>query len=267
MANLLSDDSLDAVYELAEDSSTLGQVTKEALHVIETVLDEYGNERVAISFNGGKDCTVLLHLLVAARSRRDRRQTNIKEGRHPNVNGYVHVQGNKPPPVPLKSVYITCASPFDAVEEFVSETRSIYNLDLFRTSPGGLPMKEALEIYQRVDPDVKAILVGTRRDDPHGSKLDFKKQTDPGWPPFLRVHPILNWKYEQIWEYLRRFNVPYCSLYDQGYTSLGSTHNTYRNSALRDPSGNYKPAYELHDGSKERCGRSAVDPALASTPL
>jgi hypothetical protein len=42
MANLLSDDSLDAVYELAEDSSTLGQVTKEALHVIETVLDEYG---------------------------------------------------------------------------------------------------------------------------------------------------------------------------------------------------------------------------------
>jgi hypothetical protein len=39
--SLLSDDSLDAVYELAEDSSTLGLVTKEALDVIEAVLDEY----------------------------------------------------------------------------------------------------------------------------------------------------------------------------------------------------------------------------------
>jgi hypothetical protein len=135
---------------------------------------------------------VLLHLLVAARSRRDRRQTNIKEGRHPNVNGYVHVQGNKPPPVPLKSVYITCASPFDAVEEFVSETRSIYNLDLFRTSPGGLPMKEALEIYQRVDPDVKAILVGTRRDDPHGSAYSISDTTFFIAPTDRSFHPQAN---------------------------------------------------------------------------
>ena len=56
-------------------------------------------------------------------------------------------------------------------------------------------------------------------------------------------------------------------LYAYRYTSLGSTHNTYRNPALRDQNGDYKPAYELHDGSKERCGRSAVDPALISTPL
>ena len=120
---------------------------------------------------------------------------------------------------------------------------------------------------------------------PPTGKLDFKTPTDPGWPSFLRVHPVINWTYEQIWEYLRRFNVPYCSLYDLGYgkhpaslllrftlntsryTSLGSTHNTYRNPALQDQNGEYKPAYELPDGSKERCGRSAVDPALTSTPL
>ena len=42
MADCLSSDSLDAVYELAEDSSTLGQMIKEALDLIESVLDEYG---------------------------------------------------------------------------------------------------------------------------------------------------------------------------------------------------------------------------------
>lgn len=42
MAYFLSAESLDAIYELAEESSTLGHVTKEALDVIESVFNEYG---------------------------------------------------------------------------------------------------------------------------------------------------------------------------------------------------------------------------------
>ena len=42
MANFLSVESLDAVYELTEWSNALGQVTKEALDIIESVLDEFG---------------------------------------------------------------------------------------------------------------------------------------------------------------------------------------------------------------------------------
>ena len=114
--------------------------------------------------------TVLLHLLVATRFRRYRRRTDKTEERCPNgVNGDAHVQTSQPATLsPLKSIYITCTSPFGAVEDFVSETKGVYNLDLFRTSPGGIPMKEALSIYQRAEPDVKAILMGTRRNDPHG---------------------------------------------------------------------------------------------------
>lgn len=53
--------------------------------------------------------------------------------------------------------------------------------------------------------------------------------------------------------------IPYCELYDQGYTSLGGTNDTHPNPALRveGPDGEvgYRPAYELEEDRKERLGR------------
>lgn len=35
------------------------------------------------------------------------------------------------------------------------------------------------------------------------------------------VNPIVEWTDEHIWEFIHRFNVPYCKLYDEGHKRLG----------------------------------------------
>lgn len=45
------------------------------------------------------------------------------------------------------------------------------------------------------------------------------------------LNPIYDWTTEEVWEFIKEYNVPYCELYDKGFTRLGcvgcpmSTHN------------------------------------------
>ncbi|KAJ7845919.1 hypothetical protein B0H13DRAFT_2409165, partial [Mycena leptocephala] len=154
-------------------------------------------------------------------------------------------------------------SPFPTLETFIDESAKRYNLDLFHCRPASEPvesvatpaptigtdymepapkavgkakgaegMKQALEIYKNKFPNIDAILIGTRRTDPHGATLSHRNMTDSGWPRFERINPIINWDYADVWAFLRKLKVPYCDLYDYGYTSLGSTYNTFPNPAL-----------------------------------
>lgn len=128
---------------------------------------------LSLSYNGGKDCLVLLILLLAALHR-------------------------SPHPLPqlLPSVYIISPHPFAEVDEFVDASAALYRLDLARYT---LPMKQSFTQYLKDFKEVKAILVGTRRTDPHGEKLGSFDRTDSGWPDFVRVHPVLDWHYVEIW--------------------------------------------------------------------
>lgn len=45
------------------------------------------------------------------------------------------------------------------------------------------------------------------------------QETDPGWPPLIRIQPLIHWNYDNVWSFLRQFSIPYCCLYDKGYES------------------------------------------------
>lgn len=97
---------------------------------------------------------------------------------------------------PIQSVYIMSKHPFVEVEDFVVMSERVYSLALQRYV---MPMKVGFESYLADNPSVKAIFVGTRRTDPHGALLTNFDETDHGWPKFMRIHPVIDWHYVEIW--------------------------------------------------------------------
>merc|ERR1711933_184439 len=119
-----------------------------------------------------------------------------------------------------------------------------------------------------------AFVLGTRDTDPNAKNQGTFEPSSSWMPPFMRVNPILNWTYGHVWHFLRLFNLPYCALYDHGYTSLGTIKDTLPCPALlkknvdddiRNSTTKYWPAYMLHDWDQERAGRIKKDTSKKKT--
>ncbi|XP_012537045.2 FAD synthase isoform X1 [Monomorium pharaonis] len=198
-----------------------------ALDILNECYDRYNSSEIFISFNGGKDCTVVLHLAATV-------------AKLHNISS-------------ILCLYITDDS-FPEVEVFVESAARYYGLEIIRMQR---PIKSALSTLLTEKPNLKATLMGTRKDDPGSENLQAFTPTDSNWPQLMRVNPILHWSYNQVWTFLLKHNIPYCSLYDQGYTSIGNRKTTTQNPLLKNPNNplSYLPAYTLTDKSAEREGR------------
>ncbi|XP_017052254.1 FAD synthase isoform X2 [Drosophila ficusphila] len=226
-----------------EDRQAIQERQRKAFAFFTETLQIYGVEELIFCFNGGKDCTVLLDLLM-----RYLRQENISSGDIPML-------------------YIKSGDSFAEIDDFVEQCVRNYHVELVEYEGS---LKEALTHMAEDMPRIKAVFVGSRDTDPYCQHLAPMQPTDNDWPPMMRLNPLLQWTYHDVWHYIHLNSVPYCSLYDRGYTSIGNRSNTIPNPHLRntdsecdcdpdsacscDPHG-YKPAWKLEDPTLERAGR------------
>ncbi|KAG8412034.1 3'-phosphoadenosine 5'-phosphosulfate sulfotransferase [Metarhizium acridum] len=202
----------------ADSDIALKNTQKQArasIKIVEEALRRYQPQELSLSYNGGKDCLVLLVLILAC----------LPPCTIPQSQTNVDTPISKNPPPTIQAVYIAPPDPFPEVEEICFKNNKEYHLDLTRYA---LPMRQALEA-----------------------------PTDKGWPQFMRVNPVLDWHYTDIWTFILRLDIPFCSLYQQGYSSLGGVKNTRPNPALAIGSEGtkFRPAYELVRDDEERLGR------------
>lgn len=209
-----------------------------SLALLERAIDNHGLEEIAISYNGGKDCLVMLILLMCTIHRKFCMKT-------PNNS-----TADLPLDYKLDSIFINSEEPFPKLLEFIQSSTHYYHLNPIIIQ---LSLKEGFEEYlHSTNNKVRAIVVGIRYADPYGANLEVEQMTDHDWPSFLRIHPILHWNYVDIWDFLVGCNLDYCEMYDNGYTSLGGINTTTPNPYLKMGNGSYAPAYMLIENADER---------------
>lgn len=71
----------------------------------------------------------------------------------------------------------------------------------------------------------------------------------------VKVNPIADWTSQQVWRYLHEHGVPYNSLHDQNYPSIGCTHCTRAIQPGEDPRAGRWPGT-----AKTECGLHIIEP-------
>eukprot|EP00984_Skeletonema_dohrnii_P021539 scaffold10794_cov205-Skeletonema_dohrnii-CCMP3373.AAC.3 len=245
-----------------------------AIHDLEMAYRLYGPFCMVGSYNGGKDAVVIFHLMRAVHAHycHDLQQKATES----NNNGEEGTESSVMIPRP-RVIYFNNEDEFPEVLDLLQDTVGLYDLDMLAFKEGvsfgeGLqylvernfaPGKNGLSYYgtnkesllHLPPPHPLAFILGTRSNDPNAGSQNIYAPSSHYMPPFLRVNPILNWNYGQVWHFLRTFELPYCKLYDDGYTSLGTVKDTMPCPALKKDNDEYWPAYMLRDWDQERAGR------------
>lgn len=181
--------------------------------IIEIAFKNYQAEELAIAWKGGKDTTVMMHIIRS-------------------------IYGK----IPCRVFFNDTTLEFKETYDFIRLIKKLWNLDLItiRHSQKELneyhntrdtgrrkelarlmkitAIKTALEKYQ-----FKGFMLGIRKDENPARLKEkfFSKRVD-----HIRIHPLLQWNEKDIWNYIFCFGVPYNSLYDKGYRSIGEEEYT-----------------------------------------
>jgi phosphoadenosine phosphosulfate reductase len=117
--------------------------------------------------------------------------------------------------------------------------------ELWKTNPDACcgirkvtPLKRALD-------DVDAWVAGLRREQ-SSSRRGAKKIDWDLRHGLWKANPLADWSEREVWEYIARHDVPYNSLHDRGYPSIGCTRCTLPADAGREG--------RWADADKTECG-------------
>jgi len=217
-----------------------GAKVRASLDLLKNGFRVFGGENIIASYNGGKDALVSLYLLRAAEESQRRSE----------------------PTKPFSVVFFKGQDEFPEVLDFIEESMKKMGMSYFEFSGSWQSCLDSLRKSRRKnglgDELPMCFVMGTRIRDPDCARREnfapLKMSSKWTSIPFLRIQPIIYWSYHDTWRFVQEFNLPYCSLYDLGYTSIGSSTNSRPNPELKSDGG-YRSAYELSDPSMERAGR------------
>jgi len=244
----------------------LEQKIEKSKKIIREATKKLGTEKTAVAWTGGKDSTVLLWLVrnicgkesmslpkilfineghvfeevfEFVNELKKEWKFNVIETKNEDVLKQVKKVGDI---VKVKNLSDRNKRELKAIsfegDEFPFEPESYIGNHLMKT----VALNMTIEKY-----GFETVMSGIRWDEQEAraneTYVSIRKN-----PDHVRIHPLLHFRERDIWETIRKNNIPHNKLYDQGYRSLGAKGTTTKTSDI--------PAWDQDlEHTKERAGR------------
>ena len=171
---------------------------------------------IAISFSGAED-VVLIDL--ALKLKKDIQVFTLVTGRlHPETYAFIEKVREH------YDLAIDIMSPdADKLEAYV-KAKGLY--DFYNSDHHECCGIRKIEPLKRKLLSLDGWITGQRKDQSPDTRANVAvieqdlTFASPG-KPLIKFNPLANWSSAQVWEYIRMFDVPYNSLHDRGYISIG----------------------------------------------
>jgi phosphoadenosine phosphosulfate reductase len=212
--------------------------------VLSWAFETYGNE-VAISSAFGAEGMVLIDM--ASRARKDFRVFTVDtEFLFPETYNLIDRIEQKYE-IKIERVF-SLHSP--------EEQERIHGAALWASDPDRCCNLRKVEPLRRKLGTLRAWVTSIRRDQTSFRKDARKIEWDDKFG-LVKVNPIADWSSKQVWRYLVEHGVPYNSLHDQNYPSIGCTHCTRAIRPGEDPRAGRWPGT-----AKTECGLHVIGPLM-----
>jgi len=100
--------------------------------------------------------------------------------------------------------------------------------DLWRSNPDEYDHLVKVEPLQRALDELNPSAWITGRRGTQGSERAELPifEVDHDDPTRVKINPLAHWSYDEVWEYIRKNDIPYNPLHDRGYKSIGDVQTT-----------------------------------------
>ncbi|XP_044001938.1 FAD synthase-like isoform X2 [Aphidius gifuensis] len=193
-------DAVDKFYNLIKSCEYSDNYTA-TIQDIKEIFSE--PSEVAIAFDGSIESTVLIHLAHVAL------EQSKSSGK-------------------INAVVFRNEEFYPETDKYIEEISNRYNLQIKNLS---MPLKDALENLKTLDnKNIKILLLGIKSKD-KTTGIFHKLYSDSKLPISIAC-PLIGWTSENLWALAKSLSLPYCPLYDKGFSCIGDKTTTKPDSKL-----------------------------------